>query len=658
LRSRSGKWVWFAVLAIIAGGVYLRARDITAVCPNGDEAESAINALTILQSGLPRGVYLGMPIFENCLIEPWPDHPEYEFRDSSYSASGVAIYHGWLPLYSMALSMKAMGVAPDEPSPTLAVRHDEGEVARRVIAARLPSLGFSVAFLIFLFLSARDLFGTDSALAAVLVGAIGRPLVYMGHEARYYSATLALTTACCWGIWRVYKLRRWRDHIVAGMLIGLLFYTHMLACAVVCAMFALVIAAMVWKEKTAGKPAAIWGVLAKGVFVGAIVAVVAAPWLLLTGFLQQRAHLPAAREFLSFPADLIWYPIIHQPFLLFPLLGLVWLIIALVFRKWLPRGATRPLARHERQLLFLTVWIGVGILAFTLLIPAASYFYKRLTLVVVGPGIVWGAMILACAVRARWKRYSIIITPILLAAIVSICGMSYIPLLENDPATRAYQAIDRLRELHLDPRTKLYCTPNDQLALVYLTGLPVQSVAPIRKSFIDSYPGPMLIIDSGFPHLPLPPRDIIDVAKAEGETLTLEQADAIAMPMTTRLQRELLRGKVASVDSPPPDDPDISPKLTNAVELAQKEKTAEAIDSFMRLGCNTPVLRGFKLRDWADWWPVFFYRFVDPQSRMGDRLNYASRIKSARAEVLPNAWVFYYCPPLSRTSAAPARDAQ
>ena len=41
-----------------------------------DEAETAINALTILAEGVPTHQYLGQPIYENTLTEPWPEHPE------------------------------------------------------------------------------------------------------------------------------------------------------------------------------------------------------------------------------------------------------------------------------------------------------------------------------------------------------------------------------------------------------------------------------------------------------------------------------------------------------------------------------------------------------------------------------------------------------
>ena len=61
-------------------------------------------------------------------------------------------------------------------------------------------------------------------------------------------------------------------------------------------------------------------------------------------------------------------------------------------------------------------------------------------------------------------------------------------------------------------------------------------------------------------------------------------------------------------------------------------------------GANNPVMRGFDIPNFATWWPIFFYRFVDPLSRSGEHLNYAERIKSAHADVLPSGWVVFDCP--------------
>ena len=88
-----------------------------------DEAESCINALTILQHGVPMGTYLGMPIYENTHIVSWPESSEYRFKDVSYSDSGLAVYHGWMPLYAIAGSLWATGIQPDELTSPPNVRH-------------------------------------------------------------------------------------------------------------------------------------------------------------------------------------------------------------------------------------------------------------------------------------------------------------------------------------------------------------------------------------------------------------------------------------------------------------------------------------------------------------------------------------------------------
>jgi hypothetical protein len=55
-----------------------------------DEAESAINGLCIVAEGVPTDRFLGQPLYENTLVRAWPESPEYEFRDISYSDRGLA----------------------------------------------------------------------------------------------------------------------------------------------------------------------------------------------------------------------------------------------------------------------------------------------------------------------------------------------------------------------------------------------------------------------------------------------------------------------------------------------------------------------------------------------------------------------------------------
>src|SRR5690606_929161 len=101
-----------------------------------DEAESVFNALSILQTGVPTNQYLGLPMYENTLVRPWPESTEYEFADSSYSRKGVATYHGWLPLYATAASLKLFGIDTLDRT----ARPLEAVVNRINIAARLPAV--------------------------------------------------------------------------------------------------------------------------------------------------------------------------------------------------------------------------------------------------------------------------------------------------------------------------------------------------------------------------------------------------------------------------------------------------------------------------------------------------------------------------------------
>jgi len=71
---------WFMGTLIVAAAFAFRLAYIDANPFSVDEAESSINALTILQHGYPTDTYLGLPIYENISTQPWPGNPEYSFR--------------------------------------------------------------------------------------------------------------------------------------------------------------------------------------------------------------------------------------------------------------------------------------------------------------------------------------------------------------------------------------------------------------------------------------------------------------------------------------------------------------------------------------------------------------------------------------------------
>src|SRR5438093_5779535 len=81
----------FFIVLLVAAGILLRSWNLGSPVLFHDEAESAINALTILEHGAPTDRYLDPPVYENTLTQPWPDSVEYEFKDTSYSNRGLAM---------------------------------------------------------------------------------------------------------------------------------------------------------------------------------------------------------------------------------------------------------------------------------------------------------------------------------------------------------------------------------------------------------------------------------------------------------------------------------------------------------------------------------------------------------------------------------------
>ncbi|MGC4056390.1 MAG: hypothetical protein QM757_46930 [Paludibaculum sp.] len=136
---------------IVLTGVWIRTLHIDKLPLWVDEAESSINAFTILQKGYPGDSYLGLPIYENTHVWLWPESREYEFRDVSYSENHLAVYHGWLPLYAIAASFALNGVQPDLDDGTRATKHSVEEQKRRTRAARWPSILFAAGFLLAVF---------------------------------------------------------------------------------------------------------------------------------------------------------------------------------------------------------------------------------------------------------------------------------------------------------------------------------------------------------------------------------------------------------------------------------------------------------------------------------------------------------------------------
>jgi hypothetical protein len=423
-----------------------------------------------------------------------------------------------------------------------------------------------------------------------------------------------------------------RDYASGGVALAQLFHCHLLGFVAAAAAGCPLLLARIARPGAVRK----LGVL------GAIVLAAALPWICLTGFLGHASRIPAARSLWIFPDDYLQYfrldPAVGTLFVA----GVLWVALIGLIRGRLPRRIAAPSASGLPACLFLLLWIAIGYAAFMLLIPAASAFLWRMRLILEGPAILLGSILLAWSARIFSPRHSVWAAALVLLVLVGRQTRTARWLVDRSPEAAHYAIFDYLRGLDLPRGTRLYAAPNYHLTLTYLSGLPVQSIAPVRKSFLDRCEGNILLIDAP-PALPRPTsQQILEAADRSRHPLTEAEARAWEQRLATRLLREDLSRRVAEVVPPLEELPD----YLEAV-LAQARGTLETVGSPQSeadLG-NAAIFRGYRVDDPTSYWQVLFYRFVDPVSRSGPRTNFADRLRGARAAVLDGWVVYHFGPP-------------
>lgn len=629
------------LVLLVAVGILLRCWDLGNPILFRDEAESAINALTILDHGVPTDRYLNLPIFENTLTRPWPENPEYEFKDTSYSDRGLAVYHGWLPLYAMAASFAIFGIAPDQPSDRLQVRHGPEEMYRRTVAARAPSIVFAVIFLVSLYVAGRAFYGVNAGILALTFGSFTPYLIWASRQARYYSATLAIGTLCMVCIWLVARNGRWRDFVSAGVLLVLLFHSHVMSFAALVVVLGLTLP-VVLKRPGAGLKVAT---------LGTIMTVGIVPWVWLTGFLDASRRVPMAYSLLSFPEDLLLYHRQHPGVLALIMGVVVELGVVLLLREKLPLWVVEPFRRGGAAIVFLLGVLCLSNFLFLFLTPAASFFLGRMTLLLAVPAVLLAAVLLTANAWVVSPRNPGMVLAVLVFVGLTLSWRVWLPQSQTE-ASRFFEVADYLRSQNLHAGTRIYALPYDHFPLIFYTGLPVQSIAPVRREFLDGYKDDILIVDRGI-EFPSMSADVLRRhALDAGEDLGVEALQTWQYELSTRPTREHLANRVKEVDPPLKPLP-----LWAELALEQQRSELEATSGHEDFGDENPaIFRGYHVTDWVRFWPVFFYRFIGPEQRSGPYLNYASRIRSAQAVVLSSSWVIYYCNAPIRSSSVAGRS--
>jgi 4-amino-4-deoxy-L-arabinose transferase-like glycosyltransferase len=177
--------------------------------------------------------------------------------------------------------------------------HDLSERKRRTRAARLPAVLFGLLFLAVVFAGAKRLFGPDAAWAGLIVGSIYPLHLAISRQARYYSAEVALTTACAVSLWLFVKDCKWKHVYLAAVAFTLLFHTHLQSFSAAGLVWLLVAPLIVHRHEGGARKLFAFTVL---------VAAGTLPWITATEFYRQQGRIPRAWPLLNLPGDFWRYP--------------------------------------------------------------------------------------------------------------------------------------------------------------------------------------------------------------------------------------------------------------------------------------------------------------------------------------------------------------
>ena len=589
------------VLVLVAIGLrgYQLASPILAV----DEAESALNALTIVADGVPGDHFLGQPLFENTLVRPWPESSEYEFRDISYSDRGLAVYHSWLPLYSIAAAFRLAGVtgeAARRGTPPRAA--SQAEIDHWTAVPRLPSVVFGAILVVAAWYLGLRIHSYAAAVALAFAVATSNFFVYAGRTARYYSATLTGSALCGLAIWNAWRRGRLSDHALAGLAVGVLFHIHSVSAI---AMGVLYVAA----SPLGRHQSRLWLRVATA---GGMGAVLVLPWAAWSGLLSQAAWTPEARDYVDLSTVLGSLPNTNLIVWVELGIGLAWFIAAKRLSSRLGERWSRPILEVAPGIYFAAAWLVVLYVCFLMFIPAASFFPYRVKLVVAVQGLL--VMTLFVVALSRAVRPTTNYLPVASLAALLVLSGQIPPHLPGPFVGNFPNLVGVIRNWPLAPGGRIFATPNDHLVLTYYSGRPVQSIAPVRREWLDRFSGDLLIVEGAryaFPTL----TEVQEIARRQGRVMNEIEANARAMD-AAQLAAGLELQASGGVVVPAPRMPD---GLDRALIGLVHDVTRVEVGNFVR---GTLIGRGRSLATYLDLRNDFFYWFSNPERRTGAGLNY------------------------------------
>jgi hypothetical protein len=179
----------------------------------------------------------------------------------------------------------------------------------------------------------------------------------------------------------------------------------------------------------------------------------------------------------------------------------------------------------------------------------------------------------------------------------------------------------------------------------------IQSVVPVRKSYLDNYPGDIIFF-STVPFWRTGPLTSEDLLRRAAQNAGIELSVSDALELSCRLSSQDFRSeegpKVARVV--PPLTP-VPPFAAGLWKQQQEEFPEWFRSNYTWLPNQFHLFRDFKATSASDWWFRYYYALVNPEQRRAHP-NYENRIRNATVTVLPCVdLVVYYSPGKQRKAS-------
>jgi hypothetical protein len=171
----------------------------------------------------------------------------------------------------------------------------------------------------------------------------------------------------------------------------------------------------------------------------------------------------------------------------------------------------------------------------------------------------------------------------------------------------------------------------------------VQSIVPVRKSFLDSYPGDIILFrtQAFWRTGPLRPDLLRTAALNAGRSITAEQALDLSCRLSSRDFRSGELPHVVRVEPPVERVPPFAETLWEQQRHSSREWLRKEFNWFPG---QFPFVKNFEPEKSSDWWFDYYYALVNPEQRHAHP-NYEARLHNATLTVLPCAdLAVYYSP--------------